>query len=47
MVMQEVMVAQPALQRLWVAVIISEHIAAMAELGYGVSYLTVGLAFKF
>jgi len=25
----------------------SEHIAAMAELGYGVSYLTVGLAFKF
>jgi hypothetical protein len=25
----------------------AEHIAAMAELGYGVSYLTVGLAFKF
>jgi len=25
----------------------SENIAAFAELGYGVSYLTVGVAFKF
>jgi hypothetical protein len=25
----------------------SDHIAAFAELGYGVSYLTLGLAFKF